>query len=253
MIIYADLVFFVNFFGDFLCLWLVSAAEGRISLWRRIAAAAFGGIYGLLCTHPSLHIIGGISGKIAAAALMILIAYVPISGKSLFRGTAVLFMSSMLLSGGVELVGVNGSILRIMLAAFGTACLVTGGISLIRSRIYARYLPCELCFSGKKARFLGFYDSGNRLISGEGASAVIVGDERILKKLISPEATCKNLFEWADSDKVVTVPFTGAASGVMYGIILDYARIDSRRFDDVVLALSETELADRIVLHSTMV
>ncbi len=252
MIVYADLVFLINFFGDFLCLWLLSEAEAKIPLWRRIIVAGLGGIYGLLCTYPPLFWLEGIVCKVLCALLMVTAAYIPTKPRSLFRATAMLFMSSMLLAGGAELVGAK-SLFRILLAIFGTACLAVCALSLVRSRIYAKYMPCTLCLFGKKLHMIGFYDSGNRLFLKNNERAVIVCDERVLKKLVAEEANAKNLYEWINSDRFAVVPFSGAAGGTMQGIVLDYATVGTKRYDDVVLAVSESALQDKLILHSIMV
>ena len=74
-----------------------------------------------------------------------------------------------------------------------------------------------------------------------------------MKKLFSPVATVFNINEWVASERLVSVKFSGAAGGVMQGIILDYAKVDSRRYENIILAVSENPLADALVLHSTMV
>ncbi len=248
MIIYADIVFLVNFFGDFLCLWLLSEICGKIPVWRRLLGAAFGGLFGVLCVCLELS---GFSARLLGAVLITAACSLPLKIKAFLKNTVIFFFSSMLLAGGAELAGVNGRF-RIMLALLATACLLVGALSIIRSKIYAKYLPCELCFNNKKAHFLGFYDSGNRLVSGEGGQIAVVGDERVLKGLISKEACAENLSEWIEGEKIVQVPFCGAASGMMKGIVLDYLKVGDRRYERVILAVSEGELRDKLVLHSIM-
>ncbi len=253
MTVYIDLVFLINFFGDFLCLWLSSTVYRRIPLWRRITAAVLGGLYGVAAVLPEFWFMSSFVAKLLGAAAIAALAYLPAGTKEILRAAAVFCMSAMLLSGGVELAGTNAGICRMLLTVFGTACLILCGLSLIKSRIYSRYLPSELCFCGRKIRANGFYDSGNRLIVGDNGASVIIADERALKKLVSPDATPSNISEWADINKIVSIPFSGAAGGVMLGIKLDYAKIDGRRYDDVILGISENRLADSIVLHSTMI
>ena len=244
MTVYADLVFMVNFFGDFLCLWLCSALYRRIPVWRRIVAAAFGGFYGVVAAISGLGILTGLWAKVLFAVPIGAAAYIPAKPKEIARSVAAFCISSFFLSGAAELVGVSGGAVRRMLAIFGAACIIVCFISLMKSRIYARYMSCELSFDGRKVYYTGFYDSGNRLISGKDGERVIIADERLLKKLFpSPPAP----------ERVIDIPFVSCASGMMKGIKLDYAKIDGRIYDDVVLAVSETRLADGLVLHSTMV
>lgn len=251
MIIYLDLVFLINFFGDFLCLWISSAVYRKISVWRRILTAVLGGLYGVAAAVPSLSFLTGIVCKLLCAALLAATAYFPAKTKEILRAASIFCISSMLLCGAVELVSANLTLCRLLLTLFGSACLLVCGISLVKSRIYARYLYCELCFCGKKVRINGFYDSGNRLTADDGES-VIIADERIIKKLVSPDATAAALSEWVDCRKLKTINFGGAADGVMLGIMLDYIKADGRKYENVILAVSENRLADNLVLHSTM-
>lgn len=252
MTIYIDLVFMTNFIGDFLCLWLASAVYRRIPVWRRIISAGVGGIYGAAAVLPGMGWLGLPAVKFAAAIIVAASAYLPARPAELARVTAVFLLSSMLLCGGVEMAAAAGAgQIRLVLTLFGAACLLCCVLSVVKTRIYSRYLTCELCCGGRKVRTCGFYDSGNRLLFGENGSRVIVADERILKKLFSESATAANLGEWTDN--VLHIPFSGAAGGVMYGVKLDYVKIDGRRYDDVVLAVSQNHLEDGLVLHSTMV
>lgn len=244
MIIYADVVFLANFFGDYLCLWLCSALYRRIPVWRRALAATLGGLYGVAAAVAGIELLGNLWAKVVFAIPIGAAAYMPAKLREIARGTMAFCVASFLLSGAVELVGISGGALRTMLAVFGSACILLCIISVLKSRIYARYMPCELSCDGKRIRYTGFYDSGNRLISGKDGERVIVADERLMKKLFpSPPAP----------ERVIDIPFSSCASGVMKGIKLDYAKIDGRRYDDVVLAISDTQLADGLVLHSTMV
>lgn len=201
---------------------------------------------------PGFSFLTSIACKLLCAAILAAVAYFPAKTKEILRAASIFCISSMLLCGAVELVSANLTLCRLLLTLFGSACLLVCGISLVKSRIYSRYLYCELCFCGKKVRTNGFYDSGNRLIADSG-ECVIVADERILKKLVSPEATAAALSEWVDSQRLKAVNFGGAAEGVMLGITLDYIKADGRKYENVILAVSENRLADNLVLHSTMI
>lgn len=253
MIIYIDLVFLINFFGNYLCLWLSSTVYRRIPRGRMVFSAVLGGLYGVASVLPSLGFLTSIAFKLLGAAILAAVAYLPASIKETVRSASVFCMSSMLLCGGVEFVSANLTLCRLLLVLFGSACLLVCGISAIKSKIYSRYMPCELSYLGKKLHITGFYDSGNRLTVGDDGANVIIADERILKKLFSPDATAFNINEWVESERLVPVRFSGAAGGLMQGIILDYVKVDGRRYENIILAVSENSLADTLVLHSTMV
>lgn len=244
MVIYADLVFLANFFGDFLCLWVCSAFYRKIPLLRRILLAILGGVYGTVIAVVGISFADNLLAKVILSIPLGAAAYMPASLKEIARGAAAFFVSAFVLSGAVLLADISGSTARKMLALFGVACIIVSLIYALKSRIYARYMPCELVCEKRRVRYLGFYDSGNRLVSEKDGECVIVADERIIKKLfpIPPP-----------SERFAEIPFSSCAKGVMKGIKLDYAKVDGRIYEDVVLAISETRLADSLVLHSTMV
>lgn len=248
MTVYADLIFFAEFFGDFLCLTLASQLCGRISVPRRVLAAALGSVYGVCATLPQLWYLHGGAAKAIILVLMSAAALVPCSGGELLRGTVCLVLSSMLLSGGAQLLAASGGV-RLCAALFGICCITLCALSMLRGRIFARYMPCVLCLGKKRICVCGFYDSGNKLYSG-GDRRVIVADERLFARLFGTGVTAANLCEFADTEEIA---YDGVCGGKLVGVRLDRVFVGGRRYDDVVLALSQKKIADRIVLHSTMI
>ncbi len=251
MVIYADLVFLINFLGDFLCLWILSELDGKIPLLKRLLASAAGGIYGLLWTLPELLKLPSAIGKISGAVIMILICTIPSRLGSVIRKTIFLFLSSMILSGAAELLESRGMI-KTVSVLFGVSCICVSLLSCIRSKIYAKHIPCELSFRGRRERFLAFYDSGNRLFSQDGERMVIVADECVLRRLVAKDCTRDNLTEWVERELIIEIPFSACQNGVMQGIALDYAKVGEQKYDDVILAISQNELKDKVILHSIM-
>ena len=251
--IYIDLVFSVNFLGDFLCLCLTSAAYRRITLPRRLIAAVIGGLYGAAAVLPHMEFLGLLPVKAAAAVFVAACAYLPAPPPEILRASAVFVISSMLLCGGAEFILACGGGSAVILTVFGVACLLCCALTAFKSRIYSRYLPCEICYHKKKLRSCGFYDSGNRLILSENGMRVIVADERVLEKLFGTGACAANIAEWVGTEEILRIPFYGASGGELVGLKLDYAKVCGRRYDDVVLGICENKLPDRIILHSTMV
>lgn len=248
MTVYADLIFFAEFFGDFLCLTLASRLCGRISVPRRAFAAALGGIYGVCATLPHMTYLRGGAAKAAFLLFMSAAALVPCSGGELLRGAVCFVLSSMLLSGGAQLLAASGGV-RLYAALFGICCVMLCALSMLRGRIFARYMPCVFCLGKKRICACGFYDSGNKLYSG-GDRRVIVADERLFGRIFGAEVTAANLCEFVDTEEIA---YDGVCGGTLIGVRLDRVIVGGRRYDDVVLALSQKKIEDRIVLHSTMI
>ena len=253
MTIYLDLVFLMNFFGDFLCLCLTSGIYRRTPLWRRALAAAIGGIYGAAAVLPGLGFLGSLPVKAVAGVMIANAAYLPAGLVETARAACVFVISSMLLCGGAELFLKYDGQPALVLTLLGIACLLWCALAALRSRIYARHMSCVLCFKKKKVRTYGFYDSGNRLIAGENGSRVIVADSSMLAKLLGEGAALTNMTEWVNEDEILHIPFGGAAGGVLLGLRLDYATVGGRRYDDVILGITPNRMEEKLVLHSTMV
>lgn len=252
MKIYIDLIFLVNFIGDFLCLWLASALTRRISFVRMLIAAAVGGIFGVAAVLPGLGALSSIVARTVFAALITVCACAPAPWKELLKSAAVFVISSMALCGGAEFIGAKNEY-SAAAAVLGMALLLGCALSMLRAGIYARHLSCEICIDGKKLRTYGFYDSGNRLVYGEKGERVIVADERLIKRMYGDGASLANITEWIDAGRLCRIAFVSAESGEMEGIRLDYARVGGIRYDDVILGICGGRLQDNIVLHSTMI
>lgn len=253
MTVYIDLVFLMNFFGDFLCLCLTSCVYRRIPPGRRILSAMLGGIYGAAAVLPPLSFLGSTPAKLAAGVIIAAAAYLPAGFFEIIRAACVFIISSMLLCGGTELIWKRNGQTTLILTLLGIAALTICALAALRSGIYARHMSCVLCYKNKKIHTYGFYDSGNRLIAGENGCRVIVADSSILQKLFGDGACIANISEWTDASELLHIPFGGAAGGILLGLRLDAAIVGGRRYDDVILGIAQNHLEEKIVLHSTMV
>ncbi len=251
MTVYLDLVFLLNFFGDFLLLWISSALYVKIPLWRRLLGAVLGGVYGTFtCLYPFLEIW---PIKIFVPFIISAIAFLPKKLPEFLKVTAIYILSSMLLSGGVELSLENKSIIRLILALLGVSCLLVSFISVFKTKIYAKYLPLEIRYDGKKVRCQGFYDSGNRLMLRDGLYKVIVADITVIKRLISPLVNYENLTEFIPVERIFTVNCTSVESSTFLAFMPDRVLVNGVIYDDVLVAVSKTPLLEEVILHSVMV
>lgn len=251
MTVYADLVFAAEFFGDFLCLTLAASVAAPISVSRRAFAAALGAAYTLAAMLPGMWVLYTPPAKAAACAVIAAAAYLPCDWRTLVRGALCFVLSSMLLSGGAQLAAVREGFLPRVLTLFGVGCITLAALGALRGRIFARYIPCILRLGKKSVHTCGFYDSGNKLYADRDGRRVIVADERLLKRLLGDDACAANMCEFADTVEVNCTVIGGGST--LRGIRLDCAYVGARRYNDVVLAVSEKKIEDRVILHSTMI
>ena len=251
MTVYLDLLFLLDFFGDFLCLWISSALYVKVPLWRRILGAAVGGIYGVFsCLYPFLKI--GLI-KLFVPFIISAIAFFPNRLPHFLKSAAIYIISSMLLSGGVMLFLENKSLSRLLLALLGVSCILVSAISVFKNKIYAKYLPLEIRLDGKTVRAQGFYDSGNRLMMQDGLYKVIVADLSLIKKLISPIVNYENLSEFIGAERIYTVNCSSVEYATLIAFKPDRILVNGVIYDDVLVAVSKTPISEEVILHSVMV
>ncbi|MBA4494240.1 sigma-E processing peptidase SpoIIGA [Paenactinomyces guangxiensis] len=76
MVVYADLIFLLNGYIDFLLLWLTSGIrKQKTSMWRLLSAAAVGGMYSMLQLWPQFALAFFFPIKILVSMVMVWIAY----------------------------------------------------------------------------------------------------------------------------------------------------------------------------------
>lgn len=250
MTIYIDLVFLTNFIGDYLCLSVMQAVCKRISQLRRIIASVIGGVFGVAIILPQFEFLSKLPFVILSGFLISAVAYLPISAKEWLKCGVTFEVSSMILSGACEMFSAFGGI-RLILVLLGTVCIVVVTLGVLRSDIYSKRMLCEIKVGKKKILCFAFYDSGNKLTYGENEDAVIVCNEKILKKLFGKEANVENLAEWTDK-KIYKVKYGGVGKGELSGLRADAVRVDGRSYKDVIIAFCGNEMNEEMILHNTM-
>lgn len=251
MTVYLDLLFLLDFFGDFLCLWILSALYVKVPLWRRFLGAIIGGMYGVLsCLYPFFGIL---PIKFFMPFIISGVAFFPKKLPEFLKVSTIYIISSMLLSGGVELCIQNKSIVRLILSLLGVSCLLVSFISVFKNKIYAKYLPLEIGYDGKKVRCQGFYDSGNRLMLRDGLYKVIVADLTVIKRLISPSVNYENLVEFIPVERLFSVNCTTVESSTLMAFLPDRVMVNGVIYQDVLVAVSKTPIGEEVILHSVMV
>ena len=248
---YIDIIFLFNVIGDYLCLSVIGSILRKTTIPKKIFASFTGGIYGVLCCFDSFAFLSCRTAVFIAAAIITAIAYFPFRPREFLSLYTMYLISSMLLCGGTELLVTGSGHLSFLLCMTGIAGILFYMLSSLRGHIFARHMACRLVYKGYSAELTGFYDSGNRLFSSGGDRRVIIADESVLKLMFCKNANAGNISEWVDN--ISEVRFCSAAGGVMRGFMLDYAVVDSKVYNDVFLAISNNNLKDSLVLHSTMI
>ena len=180
-VIYIDSLFFLNLGVDYL-LCLASARICGLYLRRRryVLAALLGAAYSVAVYLPGLGFLASWPGKLAAAALMSLVAYG--CEKQPMRCCAVFLAVSAAFGGALWAMSISagaGGAAPMPLAVFVPAfALCYAGLSLIfrrRARLAEeKRVAVELRFLRREARFMALLDTGNSLCDPVSGMEVMV-------------------------------------------------------------------------------
>ncbi len=191
-VIYIDSLFFLNLGVDYL-LCLASARICGLYLRRRryVLAALLGAAYSVAVYLPGLGFLASWPGKLAAAALMSLVAYG--REKRPMRCCAVFLAVSAAFGGALWAMSISagaGGSAPMPLAVFVPAfALCYAGLSLIfrrRARLAEeKRVAVELRFLRREARFMALLDTGNSLFDPVSGMEVMVVSAHALSPVLA--------------------------------------------------------------------
>ena len=186
-VIYLDRLFLLNLLIDYLLCLLSARVCGLVLKRRRYALAGLlGAVYAVLVLLPGLRFLGGVVGKLAAAALMAAIAF---GGEQhALRCGAVFLCVSAAFGGALWALSLAGGYpvfdARVLLLSFA---LCYAGLELLfrgRARLPDRPRT-EVCLAlgGRESRFMALIDTGNALTDPATGSAVMLACPHALSPL----------------------------------------------------------------------
>ena len=158
MVIYLDILIFLNFFVDFLLLIGTNRLGGHPPNYRRAAlAAALGALYGIATLMPGFSFLGNTLWRTVFLLFMGGIAFG--FRRNALRRILLFYLLSMAL-GGVAMGLENGGAWGILGAAAAVSLLCIFGF---RGKIGKEFLPVELTYGEKNVKLTALCDTGNTL------------------------------------------------------------------------------------------
>ena len=264
-VVYADLLFLLNFIANYLLLLAAGRMAGAIlRRWRIGLGAAAGALYAVLVFLPGLGWLAHWLCKLAAGVLMALIAY---GGEQYLLRVAVLFFgASAALAGavlGLELLG-NVSLtldhgvfysqldIRLLLLLF-VACYFV--LSLFFRRIGrhgGELVGLEIALNGGVVVLTALRDTGHTLTDPATNRPVVVVYWQALSKLLP---------DWADADTPIDslerchaagsrqarlIPYraVGVEHGMLLALRTQGVKADGKPLGKLLVALSPTPVDD---------
>ena len=246
MIIYADVVLFVNFFFNAELLMLLCKLKSRkIRPVRLIISSLAGGGLSLVAFVPYFQPYLSAVTRYTLPFLMCYVCISPCSFKEVFGGGVLVFFLSFMLSGIINFFGISG-----IFAAFAVMPLIFF-CKKYRPQIKKGYKKTVLCYRGKNVSVEGFCDSGNLLMySGK---PVILAKAEVFAELFGEGFNIAAAGEWIDKCDLRYIPYISLGKkGMLPGVLIDRVIISGRVFDNVILGYAGSEFAERLILSSIM-
>ena len=186
VVIYADILFLINFSMDYLCLFIAGRLQNRFcKALRLLAASAFGGVYSFVPYIIELPIVLSIFMHALAAALICLIAFGVRDAKKFLLLTGAFVISSALMGGLITAVYSitgrysNGAYTETDALSFCLICLLSAAIAvsygmICKKRIHTSTTDVRIYIGDEKITARLLCDSGNLVTEPFSSLPVIV-------------------------------------------------------------------------------
>lgn len=227
MVVYLDVVIFLNFVVDFLLLLGTNRLCGYpASPGRAALAAVFGGAYGGICLLPGFRFLGNTLWRTVMLILMAVLAF-GLRRSALRRGIVFLLLSMAL--GGIATGMGRNDIWSLLIAAGGVCLLCVLGF---RGKIgTASYIPVELSYGDRCLKLTALQDTGNTLRDPVTGGPVLVLDGVSAQKLtgLSPSQLRHPVESVGTIPGLRLIPYraVGTQGGMLLGMHLQQVRIGS--------------------------
>ena len=267
MTVYLDITFLLNFLADAAALYVTGRLSGLPLERRRILAASLiGGTYGTLCALPGLGTASSFLPQMAAAAVLVRLAF---GRREAFLRRLLLFfllscaMAGALVAGGRLLLAHDGlSVLtaldwRVFFLAGGTCFIVLSFVFRGGARHSAagQLRRCTLTRRGRTAAVTALLDTGNTLTDGLSGAPVLTAHWEALANLWTPEESAvlsrletagaaRCLEKLGPGFRLLPYQAVGVRSGLLLCFRAEEAVMDKRQLGPVTVALSPTPVSD---------
>ncbi len=179
MVVYADLVFLINFLVDLLLLMAAGKLSGRrVRFPRATLGAGLGALYATACCFPGLSFLGNPLWRLVSLVGMTVLVF----GVDLLalRQGVLFFLLSMAL-GGLAIGFSAGTVWTLVLAGAGLWLLCLLGFG---GDPNTKYAEITVNYRGKQVQLTALLDTGNSLKDPISGCPVLVADDRAAAALL---------------------------------------------------------------------
>lgn len=270
MIVYADVLFLINFIINVLLLQ-ATALLGKCQrvAGRMIFGAALGAVYAVCMFFPRLHLFYTLLFKLVFGSVLMALVFRPVRLSAFLRISGIFYAVSFLFGGavfGVMLLTDAGIMSRAIIqngvlyfdlpagVLFGTVSFCLLGVWVwrktapLRLRKQSLYREVQVSYDGKTVSLQALVDTGNTLTDPLTLTPVMIVELDALRELLPPCPTfsIEELSVGAMATRLRVIPFTslGTKHGLLLGFRPDAVTIAANTYYDVVVGLYEHHLSD---------
>lgn len=255
MTVYIDSLFLLDLVVDYLLLLLTGKVTGSpLVRWRLALAAALGGGYSVLCVVARLPVLAHPVFKLAAAVLLVLLAYGHC--RHLPRCVVLFLALSAAFGGGLYALELMwGHPLTLSVPAVLLFSGAAYALLSLAGRKLARHGPAQLrtvtvSLNGRRATLTALVDTGNTLTDPMTGQGVPVAEGDALAELLPPQADCRCPAQCfpslPDPAKFRLLPYrsVGVDGGLLLAVRADALEVDGKPIPNRLIALSPTPVSD---------
>ncbi len=259
MVIYADVLFLVNFIFNYPALLILGKAmKLRVRQWRICLGGAVGALGSTLifCAEIQSMLL-----KIPLAFLMIFCAYgwqgkqtfsvfaafllitAAVSGLASALVSAVSIGSDSAIRNGIVYFDISGKLLfMILLVVYPTICLLSKGL---RARKNRKVYPTVIERAGKSVSVEALFDSGNKLKEPMTGRPVVVAEWEAVKDLFETPAEFSQLPEKIEEYRLWLIPYSalGKTDGRIFAFLADRISIEKQVTERVFIGVTNQTFA----------
>ena len=230
MVVYADMVFALNFLVDFLLLVGTNRLAGYPIWWgRSLLAAVLGGIYAVVCLLDGFKFLGSLFWRMVSLCLLSVIAF-GWNRSAVSRG--ILFSFLCMALGGIAMSIHSTGFFTILLCAGAALALCFAGFRGKSGQ--AEYVQVELTRDGRKKRITALRDTGNTLSDPVTGQQVLVAGPDIAWEftgLTPNQLQCPiETMSAASMPGLRLIPYraVGQSGGMLLAVKFDQVKMDGK-------------------------
>ena len=260
-IVYADVLFIVNFVINLTLLKITASFLKRnCSTLRLILASITGAVYAVCMFFPEIGFLYVFPFKIAISILMVKIISPRCSALRLVKSCAVFFLVSFTFAGvllaliyftgfasGQTTVISNGIFyFNISLRSLAAATVISYAVIMIANAFFRRSKQLGIkkiiiILNGNECEIAGLSDTGNLLCDPISQSPVIIAEKRYIQPLFPhgiPDCEKDDCF---NNFRLRLIPYNsiGKSNGMLTGFIPDSVTIDGKKTREAIIAICE--------------